>query len=161
LLDAAWAGPAVAAKAHPLPAPVDSLSYFRGRFGDLKSAKLIQGFALDPHWQPTDGKEARAGFVNVPALVGTTPGAMFEFVFEGTGAGLFITSGPDAGIVEFSVDGGAWRRVDTVTPWSKALHLPWAVMLDDSLPAGRHAIRVRLSSESPNSALRVLHLLEN
>ena len=86
---------------------------------------------------------------------------MFEFAFEGTGAGLFITSGPDAGIVEFSVDGGAWRRVDTVTPWSKALHLPWAVMLDDSLPAGRHAIRVRLSSESPNSALRVLHLLEN
>ena len=33
----------------------------------------------------------------VPALVGTEPGAEFEFSFEGTGCGLFITSGPDAG----------------------------------------------------------------
>lgn len=161
LLDAAWVGPTVAAKAHVLPQALDPFSYSRGRFGDLTSARLIQGFALDPQWRPDDGKETREGFVNVPALVGTTPGAMFEFAFEGTGVGLLITSGPDAGIIEYSVDDGAWRRVDTVTPWSNALHLPWAVMLDDSLPPGHHGVCVRLSGERPNSALRVFHLMEN
>lgn len=161
MLDAAWAGPIVAAKNHPLPAPLDALSYSRGRFGDIHSAKLIKGFRIDPQWKPADGKGTRGGFVNVPALVASTPGAEFEFTFEGTAAGLFITSGPDTGVIEFSVDGGAWRELETLTAWSKSLHLPWALMLDDSLPSGQHTVRVRLTGKRPDSALRVFHLLEN
>lgn len=157
LLDAAWGGPPDAVKPHPLPAPLDGFSYARGRFGALASATLIQGFTLDPRWQPADGKGTRDGYVNVPALTATTPGAEFEFTFEGAGAGLMITSGPDARTIAFRVDGQPERIVNTVTPWSGGLHLPWALMLDDSLPPGQHTVRVRLV----DGALRVFHLLLN
>lgn len=99
--------------------------------------------------------------MNVPALVGTEPGAEFELSFEGTGCGLFIASGPDAGQIEFSVDGGPPRTLDTLTHWSSGLHLPWALILDDQLKPGPHTARVRLvaSKTSSQTALRVFHLL--
>jgi sialidase-1 len=99
----------------------------------------------------------------VPALVGTEPGAEFEFSFEGTGCGLFIASGPDAGQIEFSVDGSAPRTLGTMTHWSSGLHLPWALILDDQLKPGPHTARVRLvaSKTSSKTALRVFHLLLN
>jgi sialidase-1 len=126
---------------------------------------VVQGFAIDPAWKPADGKGARPGFKEVPALVGTMPGAEFEFQFTGTGAGLFITSGPDAGTIETSVDGGEYRSIETITRWSSGLHLPWAVILDDGLELGTHTIRVRIGqgngSPGHGHALRVFHLLLN
>jgi lysophospholipase L1-like esterase len=172
MLDTAFAKPgAASAKEHPLPAPVDAQSYAKGRFGDIAQAKSLKGFSLVPSWTPAveqvqpNGKKigVREGFVNVPALVGTEPGSEFEFRFEGTGCGLFIASGPDAGLIEFSIDGGAWRSLDTMTHWSSGLHLPWALILDDQLPDGAHHAKVRLAaSNAPSrSALRVFHLLLN
>ena len=156
MLDIAYSKSVAPAKPHPLPSPVDPKSYGRGRFGDIMTTKIISGFVLDPQWKPAKGG-TRDGYVNVPALVGTTPGAEFEFTFTGTAAGLMITSGYDAGTIEFNVDGGACRKVNTATQWSKSLHLPWAVMLDDALPDGKHTVHVRVVS----GALRVFHLLLN
>jgi len=156
LLDSAWRTPQ-AAQPHPLPPPLDPASYDRGRFGDIKSVRIIKGFTLDPHWQPTDGRETRAGYVNVPALVAAAPGAEFEFTFEGRGVGLMITSGPDARTIACRVDDRREQTLITATPWSQSLHLPWALILDDSLPAGTHTVRVRVV----DGALRVFHLLEN
>jgi sialidase-1 len=174
MLDAAFVKPiAAGVKEHPLPAPLDAQSYAKGRLGDIAQAHLLKGFQLVKSWTPSadekqpDGKKVgtRVGFVNVPALVGTEPGAEFEFSFEGTGCGLFITSGPDAGQIEFSIDGGAWRTLDTQTRWSSALHLPWVLILDDQLKNGPHTAKVRLiASRSPKSTgtvLRVFHLLLN
>ncbi len=166
MLDAAFAGPvAEAAKPHALPAPVDPKSYARGRFGNLASARLGAGFVLDPAWKATDGKGTRAGFVNVPALVATEPGAEFSFDFEGTGCGLFLAAGPDAGRIEYQIDGGEWRTLETFTNWSAGLHLPWAVILDDGLDPGKHTATVRVAEghheKSTGTALRVFHLLLN
>lgn len=172
MLEAAFAKPVVsAAKPHAMPEPIDAQSYAQGRFGDIAKAKLTRGFTLDPTWSPTVEKEAkgrskvgvREGFVKVPALVATEVGAEFEFQFEGRGCGLFITSGPDAGLIEASIDGGGWRRLQTSTQWSSGLHLPWAIVLDDQLKPGPHVARVRLAAGSPPgcSALRVFHLLLN
>lgn len=119
--------------------------------------RMNKGFTLELEWKPTDGKKTRPGFVRVPALVGQEPGAEFAFSFSGTGAGLFITSGHDAGRIEFSVDGGDYRGIETSTQWSTGLHLPWAVILDDQLPDAQHTIRVRIVS----GALRVFYLLLN
>ena len=157
LLDAAWRAPTREVSAHPLPSPLDSASYERGRFGNVKAARISNGFTLDPQWQPTDGKGTREGYVKVPALVATTPGAEFEFVFDGTGVGLMITSGPDARTIAFRIDDRPEQTVNTATPWSQSLHLPWALMLADDLPAGQHTVRVRLV----DGALRVFQLLEN
>jgi len=145
MTEAAFAGPlAKTAKPHSLPQPVDPRSYFRGRFGDIADAHIVKGFTLEKSWKPTDSKGTRAGFVNVPALVGTEPGAEFEVTFDGTGAGLFITAGPDTARIEFSVDGGDRRTTDTFTRWSAGLHLPWAVILDDGPKEGRHTVQVRI-----------------
>jgi sialidase-1 len=157
LLDAAWQGALTAVKAHSLPTSLDPASYDRGRFGDVRTARIIRGFTLDPQWKPSDGKGTRAGYVEVPALVATTPGAEFEFTFEGTGIGLMITSGPDARTIAFRVDGRPEQTSNTRTQWSQSLHLPWALMLADDLPAGQHTVRLRLV----DGALRVFHLLEN
>jgi len=151
---------------HALPAfPLDSQSYDRGRFGSIRDVKIIRGFRIDESWQPTDGKGTRAGFVNVPALIGTDSGAEFEFVFEGTAAGLFITSGPDSGDIEYKIDSVEYRLLSPFTQWSPGLHLPWALILDDELAAGLHTVRVRIADssdgKSTGTALRVFHLLLN
>ena len=166
MTEAAFARPhPAAAKPHPLPAPVDPRSYFRGRFGNISEVRIIKGFALDPSWKPTDNKGTRAGFVNGPALVGTEPGSAFEFSFDGSGAGLFITSGPDAGRIECSIDGGAYGEIETFTRWSSGLHLPWAVILDDGLEEGPHTVKIRIAeghdAKATGTALRVFHLLLN
>lgn len=166
MLDAAFAGPvADAMRPHVLPAPVDPKSYERGRFGDIASARLGEGFVLESSWKPKDGKGTRAGFVEVPALVATEPGAEFSFDFEGTGCGLFLTAGPDAGRIDYRIDGGEWRTLETFTRWSPGLHLPWAVILDDGLDPGRHTTTVRVSADrdakSTGTAVRVFQLLLN
>jgi sialidase-1 len=166
MLDAAFAKPlADAAKPHTLPAMVDAQSYAKGRFSNIAEAKILQGFTLESAWKPADGKGTRAGFVNVPALVGTEIGAEFEFSFEGTGCGLFIAAGPDAGRIESSIDGGEYRQLDTFTHWSSGLHLPWALILDDSPKNGQHTAKVRIATgrdaKGSGTALRVFHLLLN
>ncbi len=166
MLDSAFARPlASTPKAHLLPLPIDPQCYARGRFGNIADARIIDGFVLEQTWKPADKKGTRAGFVNVPALVGTKPGAEFQFSFDGRGVGLFITAGPDAGRIEFSIDGAPYRTKETFTHWSTGLHLPWAVILDDGLSEGRHTIKVRIAeghdSKSNGTALRVFHLLLN
>jgi|694.fasta_scaffold101179_1 lysophospholipase L1-like esterase len=166
MLDAAFSRPqASAAAPHTMPAPLDPRSYARGRFGSIDDVRIVSGFTQVRSWHPSDGKGTRAGFVDVPALVGTEPGATFTFTCEGTAAGLLITAGPDTGRVEFSIDGSAFRVVDTFTQWSPGLHLPWAVILDDGLAPGRHEVTVRIAeghdARATGTALRVFQLLLN
>jgi lysophospholipase L1-like esterase len=166
MLDAAFARPPAASPApHAMPAPLDPRSYARGRFGRIADVRIVQGFTQVPSWRPGDGKGTRAGFVDVPALVGIEPGATFAFTFEGTAAGLLITAGPDTGRVEFSIDGSTFRVVETFTQWSPGLHLPWALILDDSLRPGRHEVTVRIAqghdARGIGTALRVFQLLLN
>jgi sialidase-1 len=157
MLDVAWSASAAKPQQHPLPEPLDPASYHGGRFSDIATARVIRGFSLDPAWRPTDGKPARPGYAGVPALVATAAGSEFEFTFEGTVAGLMIASGPDAGSIAISIDDGPERALNTRTAWSNSLHLPWALILEDALPAGKHKARVRLV----DGALRVFKLLEN
>lgn len=166
MLDAAFSRPlADASKPHLIPSMIQAESYAKGRLGNIAEANILKGFTLESAWKPADKKGTRAGFVNVPALVGTEPGASFEFCFTGTGCGLFIAAGPDAGRIEFSIDGGDFRKLETFTSWSAGLHLPWALVLDDQLKFGPHSARVRIASDhdskSTGTALRVFHLLLN
>ena len=168
LFDLAWAGPLAAdasLKAQTLPEPVDAKSYFNGRYVAVDAAKLGDGWTLDPAWKPNDKLETRGGFVGVPTLVATQPGATLTFTFDGPSVGIFVTSGPDAGIVEFSIDGGPFRSRDLFTGWSRSLHLPWAVMLDGDLKPGPHELRLRPAAthhaNGSGTAVRIVHFLVN
>ncbi|MFA7005767.1 MAG: alpha/beta fold hydrolase [Verrucomicrobiia bacterium] len=169
LFDAAWKEPLAAdAKLQPytLPAkPLDEKSYFRGRLVDIKEARVASGWKIDPSWKPTAKVGTRKGFVNVPMLVAEEPGAALTLKFMGTAVGVFVAAGPDAGIVEFCIDGKPWRSLDLFTHWSGGLHIPWAYVLDAELAPGPHELTLRMSdkknAESKGHAARIVNFLVN
>jgi len=149
--------------ARSLPAPLDPRCYQHGHLVNIDDAILGPGFSRVESWRPSDGKGTRAGFVDVPMLVGQAPGAELSLPFEGTGVGLFVAAGPDAGILEWSVDGAPFVALDLMTRWSRGLHLPWAHVLTADLDEGHHQLRLRLV-ESPDpdratGAARIAHFL--
>jgi sialidase-1 len=79
--------------------------------------------------------------------------------------GICIASGPDAGIIEYSIDGQDYQSIDLFTQWSGGLHLPWYIMLNDELKNKKHTLLIRMSSEnnkkSKGHACRILHFLVN
>ena len=83
----------------------------------------------------------------MPVLEATKPGATLKLKFAGKAIGLFITSGPDAGILEYSIDGCDFKAVDQFTQWSRQLHLPWVIILDDELKDSKHILVLRVASD--------------
>ncbi|MCX6624966.1 MAG: SGNH/GDSL hydrolase family protein, partial [Acidobacteria bacterium] len=148
-----------------LPPALDEKSYYSGRLVDVSTVERGEGWSLDPNWQPVDKIATRPGFVNVPMLVSGKPGATARFRFQGTAVGIFIVAGPDTGIVEFSIGGGAFRGVDTFTRYSPKLHIPFAHVLDADLAPGAHELVLRVSErknpQSTGTAVRIRHMLVN
>ena len=169
LLDAAWAKPLAAdaqPQAYAVPAEmVDRASYDHGRLVAPSEASHDDAWQLVENWKPTDGAGTRPGFVNVPALVAEKPGATLHLKFNGNAVGVFAPAGPDAGVIEFSIDGGSTSSRDLYTKWSGHLHLPWATVLAAGLPPGEHALLLRVASnrneKSKGTAVRIVHFLVN
>jgi pimeloyl-ACP methyl ester carboxylesterase/lysophospholipase L1-like esterase len=151
--------------ARTLPAPLDKGHYGKGRLVAPASASFATGWTLLPEWKPADKAGARPGFVGVPVLEGGTPGAVAKLEFEGNAVGLFALAGPDAGQVEYRVDGGQWQVRELFTQWSGGLHLPWAVVLAAGLSEGAHVLEWRVAAErdprSKGSVVRIAHFLVN
>jgi sialidase-1 len=151
--------------ASPLPAPIDTFSYFHGGYVDIHTAVIVNNWTLIDTWKPDDGTGVRKGFSDVPVLTATVPGAEMRFSFDGTAMGICVAAGKDAGIVEYSVDGGPFMKKDLFTQWSKWLHLPWYYVLESELSARRHTITIRMSAEknpeSTGHACRIVHFLVN
>lgn len=145
--------------------PLDRFSYDDGQFVSPSRAVEVDGFAWERPWKPVGKAGTRAGFVDVPMFVGERPGAKFSVRFEGRAIGLFLTAGPDAGIIEYRIDNGPWKRRDSFTRWSRGLHLPWALMLETELPSGPHQVDIRLAEEkneaAVGTALRIRDILIN
>jgi lysophospholipase L1-like esterase len=148
-----------------LPVQTDPLVYTAGSYLDIQQAGKLKGFALEANWRPTDSARARAGFVNIPVLSGSTPGDSFSLNFQGKAIGLAVLAGPDAGSVKYSIDGRDYPEIDLYTPWSKNLHLPWYVLLDDALSAGKHELMLQISvhhnESSKGTACRIAYFLIN
>ena len=168
LLDAAWKKPLAAdaqVKPHPMPEkPLDPLHYGRGRFIALEKATLVNGWSLVAKWKATRG-HTRRQFVNCPMLVAEKPGATLKLAFTGTAVGLLEVAGFDVGVIEFSIDGGPFRRLDQFTQWSGGLHIPWAYLLDAGLEPGPHELTLRTTdAKNPKSlghACRIVRFLAN
>lgn len=126
---------------------LDPHSYTNGHFEPLGNAKLGTGWKLIKDWKPNDNVSTRQGFVNDQILEASLPGASLKFKFTGKAIGLFVTSGPDAGVVEYSIDGSDFKSVDQFTQWSNQLHLPWLIMLNDELHNGKHTLILRIAAD--------------
>ena len=131
----------------------------------VSKAGILKQWQLVNNWSPKDGVSTRKQYVNIPALVAEVPGAEMKLDFSGKAIGICIVSGPDAGIIEYSIDGAAFKKMDLYTQWSGGLHLPWYLMLDDELRDTQHTLRMRVSQEknsnSKGNACRILHFLVN
>jgi len=144
---------------------LDPFSYINGHFEPLKHAKSMTDWKFIKNWKPNDKVSARPGFVNDPVLEATKPGASLKLKFRGKAIGLFITSGPDSGILEYSIDGSNFKIVDQFTQWSTQLHLPWVIMLEDELQEGKHILILKTSTaknrDSNGNACRIHQFVVN
>jgi hypothetical protein len=81
-------------------------------------------------------------------LVTYTPGAELKFDFQGTAIGLYMTPGPDAGILEYSIDSNPFTKYDPFTRWSTSLYIPWLHILEAELENKQHTLILRLTPDT-------------
>ena len=146
LFDMEWSGDVIhkMVQPHEIPEkPIDPFSYDKGKFVDIHSAKL-SGWNIVDNWTPVVKANTRKGFVHVPMLVADRSGANLTFSFEGRGVGIFCAAGPQACVLEYSVDGAPFKTLDTFTNWSKSLYIPWVYMFETELPSGSHTLQLRV-----------------
>lgn len=167
-LDNAWAKVGSEVQnpvAYTLPDMLDRYSYTSGKYLDVNQALNIKKWNFTKSWSPSDGVSTRKRYVEIPAMLAEVPGAEMKLEFTGKAIGICIASGPDAGMIEYSIDGSAFKKIDLYTQWSGGLHLPWYVMLNDELEDKKHTLMIRTLSEknskSKGNACRILHFLVN
>ena len=117
--------------------------YENGRLLSPTAALKTKGFRLEEDWVPSDGAGTRAQYVHVPTLVCESGGSL-TLEFEGKAIGLYCTCGPNAGKLSYSIDGKEYPILDTFTPWSEGLHIPWLHILANDLEPGRHVIKLKV-----------------
>lgn len=153
------------AESATLPNPLDSFNYSNGKYLSVSLANDLKNWEFLPSWKPSDNIATRKQFVNIPALVSNIVDAEFSLTFEGTAVGICINSGPDAGILEYTIDGKKYEKKDLFTQWSRSLHLPWYIILDDELKDQKHTLKVKISKDknpkSLGNACRILYFLVN
>lgn len=152
------------AAAKPMPPPMDEFSYWRGRAIRPAELRLGAGWnASRPDWDRVPGSK-RGHYCRGEAVWSETPGAVLEVPFTGTALAAFLTAGPDAGDLEVSVDGGAWRPFRLRADYGQ-LHYPYVQTLADELSAGAHVARLRVLPAARGgktaSAVRIHRLYVN
>ncbi len=139
---------------HELPEkPLDEYSYFGGDFINISEAKLGKGWQIVSPWHPDNKYTKRPGFVDVPMLETKTAGAKLTLDFEGKAIGICCVAGPYAGILEYSIDGKPFKRLDTYTHWSGYLYIPWVYMFETELTPTRHRLTLRMAKDKNEVSL--------
>ena len=129
---------------HALPEEkLDNYCYECGRQIPPTAATRLKGFRLENDWVPSDGVGTRKQYIHVPTLV-CEDGGSLTLEFEGSAIGLYCTCGPNAGVLSYEIDGRKYAPLDTFTPWSKGLHIPWVHMLADDLDTGHHVLKLKV-----------------
>ena len=156
--------PQTPAKAQPLPAPLDATSYFASRRIPNASISSPEGgwIFAQPDWSKISGHVRAHDRVGEVWSSGTV-GATLEVAFTGTTLAAYMTTGPDAGALEVSVDGGAPRLLK-FRGWGR-LHYPFAAILAEGLTAGPHRARLVVREDRRDgkrtSTIRLHRLYEN
>jgi len=140
-------------KSHSIPEAFDPYCYEQGRLIPFMEASEIEGFEFVSNWSPHLQAGTRRGYTHVDMLVGKQAGDSFTLHFEGKAVGITVAAGPDAGMIEFNIDGGETQTIDLYTAWSSQLYLPWYNTLAAELEPGSHILRVRISKDKNENSL--------
>ena len=149
---------------HNIPTkPLDDFSYFNGALVDPREARIKNGWLYENPWMPKVLAAVR--FTNVGILEALDPESELSFQFEGTDVGIYCVCGPNAGIVEYSIDGGDFKKLDLFTRWSKNLYIPWLHILANNLKYKNHTLILRMSEdknkESMGTACQIYYFAVN
>ncbi|MEM1297150.1 MAG: SGNH/GDSL hydrolase family protein [Verrucomicrobiota bacterium] len=148
VLEKAWANPLTEdAKVieFPTPIPLDTGSYSSGRFQDPAEADWMGGWTTgltSRDLLPLGGIRER--YTEWPITVAENAGAMMTMNFWGSAIGAFVLAGPDAAMLEVSVDAGDWKPVELYHHYSKGLNYPRTVMFFSDLSTGNHQLSLRV-----------------
>jgi hypothetical protein len=135
-----------------LPPPLDPNSYSHGILVEPTSDQTTEGWQLIDNWKPSDSGGTRNNYVHVPMLVGEYPAEPIRFQFEGNAVGIAVASGPNAGVIEYRIDGSSWKKQDLFTRWSQQLYIPWYFTLASGLQNDKHTLEIRLiDQKNPES----------
>ena len=168
LLETAWKNP-LPDNYQPIerrPARLlDNGSYTRGRFLAMDRIVTDPGWSKKvPEWKEIPG-QCRAEFREATMLTSESVGASATIEFRGTAAGAYVLAGPDAGSIDYSIDGREFKTVDLYHRFSKGLHYPRTVMFETDLADGDHTLTLRVSKESHQDSkghsVRILSLVAN
>ena len=145
--------------------PIDPNSYQSGKLTEVTEAKIDADWTVGiPDWKSLRGS-MRSRFENLTFLHASKVDAELSLDFDGSAIGLFILAGPDAGQVEYSVDGQPFKTKDLYHRFSKGLHYPRTVMLEDQLGDGPHVIKMRVGKkaerENAGTAIRIMAFATN
>lgn len=169
LLSQAWKEPfsvTLQVKPHSQPEqPLDANSYESGRFIDIKTATIKNGWQVGvPNWEKLPGSK-RPRFTSIDVLSADQPGAECSVEFTGKLLGAYVVAGPDAGVVEVSFDGGPFEKHNLFHNFSGGLHYPRTVIFNADLAPGKHTATLRISStkheKSSGHAARIMNLTAN
>jgi lysophospholipase L1-like esterase len=131
-----------------LPEPLDPLSYSGAVMVDPQVLSWLGGWKYDtvsPELLPLGS--IRGDFTYFKALRSDGAGDYLYHTFSGTMLGAFVLAGPDAGILEVSIDGGDWAKVDLYHEHSKGLNYPRSVIFADGLTKSYHTAAIRVAEE--------------
>jgi hypothetical protein len=156
----------VAKGAMLLPAkPLDAGSFFNGHFLSPDLAKRGDGWAWHvPKWRKIAGS-FRSTFAGLKLLCGGRASGGVSFEFEGRAVGAYVLAGPDAGVLEVSIDGGEFKSTNLYHRHSRGLHYPRTVMFATDLAPGKHSVKLRLAKPpgdgAKGTAARILQFTVN
>ncbi len=113
----------------------------------LKADTLtLNGFRQTANWKASLPIETRDGYKNCPVLEGSKVGDSFTLKFTGNTFGFMAISGPHSPILEYQLDGANWKEINTQTPWSEYLYLPYPFILENYIGEGEHEITIRIKA---------------
>jgi lysophospholipase L1-like esterase len=131
-----------------LPEPLDPGSYSEAMMVDPQEFSWLGGWKFAPvSKELLPVGSIRGDYTQYSALRSDVAGNYLYHTFSGKMLGAFVLAGPDAGILEVSIDGGEWKKVDLFHHHSKGLNYPRSVVLADGLASSYHTAAIRVSGE--------------
>lgn len=161
MLENAWSGSTLSVEKKTFPTdPLDKYCYSKGRFLSPSRATFSEGWKFsEPDWNSLDGGK-RKRYLERPLLHGHSAGKPFRLKFKGRAIGAFVVAGPDAGVIEYLIDGKRKGQVDLFHRYSKGLHYPRSVIFAHDLSEGSHEIEITIKA-GKRSACRILEFCIN
>ena len=144
---------------------LDPNSFVNGAFVSPDTADFDADWTYgEPDWDSLEGV-TRKQYVGIPYLHSSRIGAALSLTFQGTCIGLYLTAGPDAGSVRYSIDGSPFKSLKLFHRFSKGLHYPYTTILADELDSGTHKLVLEVGkakdSRSTGKAVRIVKFAIN